>query len=128
MQTINKIKRFTNLDTWKQAHKSVLLVYKITETFPKAEVFGITIQMKRAAISISSNIAEGFGRKGYKEKVQFYYHANGSLVELENQLLIARDIGYLDKMTFKTVAEQLIRTHMLLRGLIRKTKSVIQNP
>ena len=81
----NKIREFTDLIVWQETHKLVLLVYKTTKYFPKEEVFALTSQMRRSAVSIPSNIAEGFGRHSYKEKVQFYYLAHGSLLELKNQ-------------------------------------------
>ena len=81
--------------------------------------------MQRSAVSISSNIAEGFGRQGMKEKVQFYYQAQGSLTELKNQILIARDIGYLKNSDFTKLDEQGNVTHRLLQGLITKSKSLL---
>lgn len=81
--------------------------------------------MRRAAVSITSNIAEGFGRQGYKEKLQFYYIAQGSLTELKNQLLIAKDIDYMTIEDFKKLAQRMNTTHRLLQGFIRKTKSFV---
>jgi four helix bundle protein len=78
--------------------------------------------MQRCAISITSNTAEGFSRQSKKEKHQFYSTAKGSLTELQNQLLIARDIGYLDKDTFSKAAEQTIKVGKLLTGLIKYSK------
>jgi len=95
-----KIKSFTDLVVWKKGHELVIAVYKITKNFPKDELYSLTNQMRRAAASITSNIAEGFGRQGYKEKIQFYYLAQGSLIELKNQLLIAKDVDYLNKTDF----------------------------
>ncbi len=79
-----RIKDFKDLVIWKESHKLVLMIYEITRTFSKEEVFGLISQMRRASVSITSNIAEGFGRQGVKEKVQFYYMSRGSLVELKN--------------------------------------------
>ncbi len=78
--------------------------------------------MRRAAISISSNIAEGFGRETNKDKCRFYIIAKGSIIELQNQLLAARDIGYLNIKNFDLAAAKSIRVHMLANGLIRKVK------
>lgn len=84
--------------------------------------------MRRAVISITSNIAEGFGRKSYKEKLQFYYHAQGSLIELKNQLLVTRDVGYFkNKEEFEEVVKQINKVHQLLQGFIKKTKSFIKS-
>lgn len=89
------IRGFKDLHAWQEGHKLVLLIYEVTQKFPREEVFGITNQMRRAVVSVTSNIAEGFGRQGYKEKIQFYYLAQGSLIELKNQIIVARDITYL---------------------------------
>lgn len=83
--------------------------------------------MRRAASSVTANIAEGFGRQTYKEKVQFYYLAQGSLTELKNFIIIAKDVGYLNKKDFEVLTQQSNFTHQLLQGLIRKSKTFI-NP
>ncbi len=120
-----KIRSFTDLKAWQVGHELVILVYKITGKFPKEEIYSLTNQMRRSASSVTSNIAEGFGRQGYKEKVQFYYQAKGSLTELKDQVLIAKDVGYLDNNDFKTLAEKANNTDKLLQGLINKTKTFI---
>lgn len=123
-----KIKSFTDLKVWQEGHKLVVIIYKITKSFPKEETYSLIDQMRRAVISITSNVAEGFGRKSYKEKLQFYYHAQGSLIELKNQLLVARDVGYFkNREDFKSAAKQINKTHQLLQGFIRKTKSFIKS-
>lgn len=114
-----KIQSFTDLNAWKEAHKLVLITYKVANEFPKEEKFGLIDQMKRSSVSISSNIAEGFSRRGKKEKLMFYFTAKGSLTELQNQILVARDINYVDKKTFSTIAEQTVTVHKLINGLIR---------
>lgn len=119
------IKEFTDLIAWQENHKLVILIYKITGKFPTKETYSLIDQMRRAATSITSNIAEGFGRQTYKEKVQFYYLAQGSLTELKNQLFISKDVGYLNNMLFKKVTIQANIAHKLLQGLIKKTKSFI---
>ena len=122
-----KIKAFTDLNAWKESHSLVLMLYKATKNFPKDEMFGLTSQMRRAAVSITSNIAEGFGRQTYKEKVQFYYMAQGSLTELKNQVIIARDIGYLEDANFQQLEKQSNIAHRLLQGLITKSKTFINH-
>ncbi len=118
----HKIQSFTDLEAWKEAHTFVLLVYKMTTTFPKDEVFGLTSQLRRAAVSITSNIAEGFSRNSSKEKIQFYSIAKGSLTEAQSQLFIARDVGYINKDDFDVLARQAVTVGKILTGLIRATR------
>ena len=122
-----KIKSFTDLDAWKEGHKLALEVYQITREFPKEEQFGLTAQLRRAAVSFTSNIAEGFSRTSWKEKVQFYATALGSLTEIQNQLLLARDIGYVSGTDFDAIARRTIIVSKLTSGLIKKSKSMIQD-
>lgn len=119
----NKIKTFTDLNTWKEGHKLVLQIYKITKTFPKTETFALVDQILRAVVSITSNIAEGFGRRGIKEKTQFYYMAQASLTEVQNQLIIARDVNYINEKAFNDLWIQTIIVHKLLTGLIKSLRS-----
>lgn len=114
-----KIKSFTDLNAWKEGHKLVLMVYEITKKFPKEELFRLVSQLCRAAVSITSNIAEGFSRNFAKEKIQFYSISLGSLTEVQNQLLIARDLGYITKEQFMEIAGQTILVCKLLRGLMK---------
>lgn len=118
-----KIKSFTDLDAWKQGHRLVLAIYKIIRTFPKEEVYALVPQMQRAVLSITSNIAEGFSRQGKKEKLQFYFMAKGSLTELQNQLLVARDLGYITNTVFQEIARQTIIVHKLLSGLLKSASA-----
>jgi len=118
-----KIKSFTDLDAWKEGHKLVLMIYDITKIFPKEEVFGLVSQMRRCVVSITSNIAEGFSRQSYKEKAQLYSVAQGSVTELQNQLLIAKDVGFITKEKFHEVATQSITVHKIINGLIKSSKS-----
>jgi len=122
----SKIKSFTDLNAWKESHKLVLTIYNITQSFPPEERFGITNQLRRASVSITSNIAEGFTRGGNKEKIQFYRIALASLTEVQNQLLICRDISYITKEKFNEIAQQSITAQKILNGLI-KSAPTIQN-
>jgi len=122
-----KIREFTDLNAWKESHKVVLLTYAITKTFPRSEIFGLQSQMQRAVISITSNIAEGFGRQSYKEKIQFYYIAQGSLTELKNQYIAAKDIGYISVKEYEKILEQMNVAHKVLQGLITKSKTFINH-
>jgi len=124
----DKIQSFTDLHTWQEGHKLVVATYNFTKTLPPEESFGLRSQMQRAAVSITSNIAEGFSRGSFTEKKQFYLIAKGSLTELQNQLLIAKDVGYLSADVFKKLADQSKTTHNLLIGLIRATKEHSRRP
>lgn len=119
-----KIRSFTDLNAWKEGHKVVLEIYEITQKFPKNEIFGLVSQMRRCAVSITSNIAEGFSRQSFKEKIQFYSIAQGSVTELQNQLLIARDISYMSEEVFHKVAHQTVSVHKILNGLIKKSRLI----
>jgi four helix bundle protein len=87
----------------------------------------LTNQLRRAAVSFTSNIAEGFSRNSFKEKLQFYSVALGSLTEVQNQLLIARDINYISQEEFRLLAEQSVKVSKITNGLIKKSKSIIHN-
>ena len=118
-----KIKSFTDLNAWKEGHQLVLQVYAFTKSFPAEEQFGLILQMRRCVVSVTSNIAEGFSRKGIKEKAQFLYMALGSLTELQNQLVVARDVGYVENKDFQVIAEKTVVVNKLINGLIKSIKN-----
>ena len=120
-----KIVKFTDLEAWQEAHRLVLTIYELTKKFPREEIFGLSNQMRRAGVSITSNIAEGFGRNSLKEKIKFYSMAQGSLTELQNQLLIAKDVGYISKQKFEEIIAQTVKIHKIINGLIKKSKSFL---
>lgn len=120
-----KIQSFTNLIAWQKGHELVLTIYKLTKTFPKEETYSLVDQMRRCVISITSNIAEGFSRKSYKEKIQFYSMALGSTTELQNQLLVARDVDYITKESFTKIAVLTVEVHKLINGLIKGSRKYI---
>lgn len=124
MEVKQKIKSFTDLVAWQEGHELILLIYDVTKSFPKEEMFGLTNQIRRASVSITSNIAEGFNRQSAKDKAHFYVMAHGSVAEVQSQLMICRDVSYLSKEKFSKAAEQTILVHKLLTGLI---KSVSRN-
>lgn len=123
----SKIRDFTDLQVWQSSHSLALGVYKLTNKFPKSEGFGLISQLQRASVSITSNIAEGFGRHTIKEKIQFYYQAQGSLTEVKNQLILSKDLGYISNTEFDVIMEILVTSHKLLQGLIKKSKTFL-NP
>ena len=124
---MQKIQRFTDLVAWREGHKLVLEIYNATSIFPQKESYALTDQMRRCVVSITNNIAEGFSRRTNKEKAQFYYMSLGSTTELQNQLLIARDLKYMDKDVFNELANRTIHIHKLLYGLIKSSKTPIPN-
>jgi four helix bundle protein len=126
MEEIAKIKSFSDLIAWRRGHELVLFIYQITKIFPQNEQFGLVSQMRRAAVSITSNITEGFYRGSYKEKKHFYLSARASLGELQNQLLISRDIKYLNLDKFTEISQKSVEVHKLLNGLIRGCQRMIK--
>lgn len=117
------ISKFTDLITWKESHKLVLLVYKLLEKFPSKEQYALSDQIRRSSVSISSNIAEGFSRQGKGEKLQFYHIAKGSLTELENQFMIARDVNYLTTADFRSFEVHCEIVGKLITGLIKSVRN-----
>ncbi len=115
------IDSFTKLKAWQSSHQLAIKIFNLCKSFPKNENV-LKNQIQRASISVSSNIAEGFSRYSIQEKIRFYNIAEASLVEVQNQLLIARDISYINKKDFNQLAEDSIVTLKLLRGLIKSLK------
>lgn len=118
-QTKSKVTNFTDLATWRESHKLVIMIFAVADKLPAQDNFGLKSQMQRAAISVTSNIAEGFGRRSLKENIQFYSVAKGSLVELQNQLLIAKDTKRINNNLYMQLADQATTCLKLLHGLIR---------
>jgi len=121
-----KIQSYKDLIAWQESHKLVLAIYKVTKTFPREEQFGLVNQLRRAAVSITSNIAEGFSRNTFKEKQQFYQISKGSLLEVDSQMLIARDIGYLSRDVHLQIESQINVIGRLITGLIRSAKLLVR--
>jgi len=111
------------LRVWQESMRLARLIYDITQTFPDSEKFGIVSQMRRAAVSIPSNIAEGSARQTKRESVQYYFIARGSLSELDTQLELSRDIGLLSETRFHEVSQVVETVGALLNGLIRHNKA-----
>lgn len=116
------IKGYQGLKVWQAAHKLALEIYAATKDFPKEEMFGLTSQMRRAAISIPANIVEGYARNSQKEKIQFYSIARGSLTELEYFIDFANQLGYLSSEKCVMLKENREEVGRLLNGL-RKSLS-----
>jgi len=112
-----------NLRVWQESMQLVKLIYEVTKSFPDDERFGLISQMRRAAVSIPSNIAEGAARQTKKESIQFYSIARGSLSELDTQIQLCGDLGFLSNTQAADVSEHVEKVGALLNGLIRFKKS-----
>lgn len=113
-----KIKNFCDLKVWQDAHRLAIEIYKIANDFPKEEQFGLISQMRRAASSITANIAEGFGRFHYKEKIKFYQQSRASASELQDHILLSKDLGYLSKELSEYLFQKINTIIKELNGLI----------
>ena len=121
MDSQPKSRTFEDVELWKKAHAWVLDVYRFTETFPKHEMFGLTSQLRRAAVSVPGNFAEGFNKSGRADKVRFYNIAQGSLEETRYYLILARDLHYGDPARLIQGASEIGR---MLRSYARATAVV----
>lgn len=117
------MKDFRNLMVWERAHKLVLDIYEITRKFPKGERYSLTDQIRRSSASIPTNIAEGCGRSGDAELKRFLFIAMGSANELEYQLLLSHDLGYLERSKYDQLISELVELRKMLNSLIHKIKS-----
>ncbi|WP_316817878.1 four helix bundle protein [Pedobacter nyackensis] len=119
-------KVYTDLDVWKEARTLVNDIYVATKRFPKEEIFGLMNQMRRCAVSIPSNIAEGCGRNHPKDSIQFFFISRGSLYELETQLYISFDQKYIDELSLKPILNKLEITRKLLNGFIKYYRGLVR--
>jgi len=117
------LKGFKELKVWQKAYSFTLLVYGLTKDFPREELYGIVTQMRKASVSVVSNIAEGYSRKSKMEYVQFLSIAYGSLSELETQILLSKDLKYLNEADFSEVLKFKDETAAMLYVLIKKLRS-----
>jgi four helix bundle protein len=118
------VKPHKNLDAWTAAVELVTMIYKDTESFPKDGRLGIIDQIRRAALSVPSNIAEGAARQTRKEFINFLHMAQGSLSELDTQIEVAKRLGYLKDDDWNRLDQQLNRIDKMLSGLIRQQRAV----
>lgn len=116
---MGEYRTYRDLDVWKKARSLVKEVYLVTRNFPSDEMYGLMSQMRRCAVSIPSNIAEGYGRQFKKETIQFLHIARGSLFELETQFFIASDLNFIDEENLEKLLPQLDECKKLLNGLIK---------
>lgn len=115
---------FRELKVWTKAHLLTLQVYRATKNFPSYEQFGLTSQMRRATASVPTNIAEGCGRESERELARFMSIAGGSASELEYQLLLARDLNYIQEETYNALNQQINEIKRMLNSFIRKLLAV----
>lgn len=116
------LKNYKELKVWQKAYQLCLELYKITKAFPGEEKYGLTSQIRRAAVSIPSNIAEGYGRKTTPEYIQSLYVAYGSTCELETQILLSGDLGYIKNEDLKEVQKGIGEVERMLKSLIKSLK------
>ena len=117
------LKSYKDLIVWKKAYNFCLQIYKLTRKFPNEEKFCLVLQMRRASISIPSNIAEGYARKTPREYIYSLYVSYGSLCELETQIIIAKDLGYFDDRKFQLLEEGLSEIGKMLKAIIKSLKN-----
>lgn len=118
----NKITSFQDLNAWQASRKLFFITFQITKKFPREESYSSVSQMRRAAMSVSSNIAEGFGRSTKADKIHFYVMARGSLTELQNQLILTADVDLTKSEDLAIALEQAELTHKLTVGLVKSTE------
>jgi four helix bundle protein len=113
---------FRKLGTWQRAHKLALQVYQSTQGFPESERYGLMTQLRRAAVSVVSNIAEGAGRRNDRELARFLSIARGSVRELECQLLLSRDLGYIGSADWGVLDADTQEVSRMLNGLMKRVR------
>ena len=117
------LKNYRGLKVWQKAYKLCTDIYKLTGTLPKEELYCLTSQIRRSAVSIPSNIAESYGRGAIKEYIRFLYVAYGSYCELETQLLLCYDLGYMEKKQKNEILKKAKEIERMLKALIESLKN-----
>ena len=122
------LKHFKELKVWLKSYELCLKLYQLTATFPKEERFGLTSQIRRSAVSIPSNTAEGYGRKTTADYVRMLYIAYGSICELETQILLSGDLGFIGIKELGLAKHDIAEVERMLMGLIRSLERKYLNP
>jgi four helix bundle protein len=113
---------YADLEVWRTAMDLTVRIYQLSQRFPKEETYGLTSQLRRAAVSVASNIAEGKGRASDKELIQFLCHSRGSVYEIETQLAIAARLKYVEDEEYELLRHECARVGQMLNGLIRSVR------
>lgn len=114
---------YHKIDVWKRSHQLTLKIYKVTETYPKDEIFGLTSQIRRAMSSVPTNIAEGCGRNSDAELFNFLNIASGSASEVEYQLVLSKELGYIDESVAAELLKEIAEIRKMLGSYMRKLKA-----
>ena len=122
------LRNYKDLKVWLKSYQLCLSIYKLTKGFPKEETYNLTSQIRRAAVSVPSNIAEGYGRKTTPEYIRFLYIAYGSNCELETQILLTGDLGYIKSEQLKNIQEDIEEVERMLKALIKSLENKPLNP
>jgi four helix bundle protein len=122
------LKNYRDLNVWQRAYRLCLEIYKATKTFPKDEQYNLTSQIRRAAVSIPSNIAEGYGRKTTPDYIRSLYISYGSICELETQIMIAGDLEYISREIMVKIQEDIREVERMLKALIKSLESKRSTP
>ena len=120
---IKMLKNYKELNVWQKSYELCLEIYRITAKFPKEERYGLTSQIRRSAVSIPSNIAEGYGRKTTLDYIRMLYISYGSVCELETQILLTGDLGFIDKGEFDTTKKDIAEIERMLKALIKSLEN-----
>ena len=122
------LKNYKELKVWQRSYQLCLEIYKITKRFPNEEKYGLTSQIRRAAVSVPSNISEGYGRKTTPEYIRFLYIAYGSNCEMETQILLSGDLGYIETDKLENLQERMGEVERMLKALIKSLEKKHSNP
>ena len=122
------LKTYRDLKVWQKSYELCLKIYRITGKFPKEEKYGLTSQLRRSAVSVPSNIAEGYGRKTTADYIRMLYIAYGSICEVETQILLAGDLGFIEKGALATIKGNIVEVERMLKALIKSLENKPLNP
>ncbi len=122
------LKNYKELNVWQKSYELCLKIYQITAKFPNEERYGLTSQIRRSVVSIPSNIAEGYGRKTTLDYIRMLYISYGSVCELETQILLAGDLGFIDKGELDTAKKDIAEIERMLKALIKSLENKHLNP